>query len=85
MTVLEYIQKSRNAAAQMADQEAALKAILNTADVWSNNAASGYAATAAAAIGLTDKQTSGLISAMQEAFERMTTEEAESVFCSKNF
>ena len=49
-------------------------------DLWSNNAAAGYAMAAAQAIGLDHKQTGKLIDAMTAAFENMTVEEAKDLY-----
>lgn len=52
---------------------------------WSNNAASGYAITAAQAIGLDHRQTADLIAAMQRAYDDIPLSDASDLYESSDY
>ena len=51
--------------------------IINTTNIWSNNACLGYLMMAAEDVNLDEKTLSDLITAMRRAFEDASVEEAE--------
>ena len=85
MTVLEYIEKTDKSVEHLPNQEECKRDILNSVDIWSNNAAAGYTAAAAIAAGLDQRQTARLLDALGAAFENMTAEEAIDFYQSNNF
>ena len=87
MTINEYLQ--RVSKARMKPTEAGIpdisEALKDNTDIWSGDAALGYAAQAAIAAGMSEAQVERLLDAMSAAMEATTVDEAESYYVSGEY
>lgn len=79
-TYLEGFQKS-NPVPGNPDGPSFMETIMDTAEVWSNGACRGYFIQAAKIAGLDDESIRKILSAFGEAFEDLTVDEADKLYC----
>ena len=67
------------------DMPSFMDAMLDSVDIWSNEAAKGYVLTAAQRMGLNDTQIDELLRQMRLAFDDLTVDEAAQISNSSAF
>lgn len=77
MTIKEFLEKAK--------ASDTLEICMESAEVWKNDAALGYAVVAAQAIGLNPTQITELMDAMQAAMENTTMDEAATLYQHGNY
>ena len=81
MRISEFLQHNADMAEfRTADGKTLQQTILEITSVWSNAACTGYCLKAAQKAGLSDTDVSAVLLALNECFDEMTVEEAETFF-----
>ena len=87
MTISQYLQKIEKTTMKPTEPGAPdfAEALKDNTDIWSGDAALGYAAQAAIATGMDAAQVERLLDAMSAAMEAVTVDEAESYYISGEY